>query len=234
MEYQISIDGEIGREAGQISSTWFKSQLARAAGNPICVTINTEGGSVFEAFTMFDSIRSYAGPKRCIVENAFSMGSILAMAFDNRAITPNGYLMMHNPYIDDGSEPSVLAQLRTRLARIYSEATRKPLAMIQAWMNGETFFDAGESVRNGFVGSIVGPSSRAIASYQGMIKRHDSFRKCIVAKLGSQQGMTSQAKWKQAVTESMLTGLDRHKAVNAVDRSHPGLRQRMIDEANGR
>lgn len=235
MEHQISIDGEIGRELGQINAAWLKSQLARAAGNPICVTINTEGGSVFEAFTMFDSIRGYAGPKRCIVENAFSMGSVLAMAFENRAITPNGYLMMHNPYIDDGSEPSVLAQLRTRLASIYSAATRKPLAMIQAWMNSETFMDSSECMRNGFVSSIVGPSSRAIASYQGMLKRNAGFRKCIVAKLGNEsQGMTAQAKWKRAVTESIASGLYRTKAVANVDREFPGLRQRMIAEANER
>jgi ATP-dependent protease ClpP protease subunit len=234
MEYQITIDGEIGREQGQITASWLKSQLARADGNPICITFNTEGGSVFEALSMFDSIRSYAGPKRCIVENAFSMGSVLAMAFDNRAITPNGYLMLHNPYIDDDSEPSVLGQLRTRLAKIYSAATHKPLGMIQTWMNGETFFDSGESVRLGFVGSIVGSSSRAIAAFQGMVKRNDRFRSCIVAKLGSQPTMTTAARWKAAVTESMLTGLDRTKAVANVDRLHPGLRQRMIHEANGR
>ena len=235
MEYQIAIDGEIGREPGQISAAWLKSQLARAAGNPICVTFNTEGGSVFEAFTMFDSIRGYAGPKRCIVENAFSMASIIAMSFDDRSITPNGYLMLHNPYIDDGSEPSVLAQLRTRLASIYSAATGLRVATIQGWMNGETFFDSIESVRHGFVGSILGSTSRAVASYQAMLRRNDSFRRVIVARLQSKQGtMTAQAKWKQALTAQMATGLDRYKAVNAVDRTHPGLRQRMIAEANGR
>lgn len=234
MEYPISIDGEIGREPGQINTAWFKSQLARAAGKPICVTFNTEGGSVFEALSMFDAIRSYSGPKRCIVENAFSMGSVLAMAFDNRSITPNGYLMVHNPFIEDGSEPSVLSQLRTRLASIYAAATRKPLSVIERLMNAETFMDSSESVRNGFVGSIVGSSSRAVASYQKMLKRNDSFRKLIVAKLASQTGGSATKQWRAQVDAAMIGGMDKHKAIVAVDRSHPGLRQRMIDEANGR
>ena len=231
----ILLDKPIGNELGEISVSEIKRQLAKANGQPITVRIHCEGGSCFEGFAMFDAFKAYAGPKKCIVESAaFSMASLVAMAFPERQITANGYLMLHRPYVDSGESLPVMESIRKRMVSIYCEGTRRPRQAIEAMMNVETFLDASESVRNGFCTGIIGSGAKAVALFQSMIKRHDSFRKCIVAKLGSQHGISTQAKWKQAVTESMASGLDRHKAVNAVDRSHPGLRQRMIAEANGR
>ena len=234
-EMDIFIDKPIGNELGEINVADIKRQLAKANGQPITVRIHCEGGSVFEGLAMFDAFKAYAGPKKCIVESAaFSMASLVAMAFPERQITANGYLMIHRPYLDSGETPPVMENLRNRLVSIYAEVTRRPRHAIEAMMNAETFLDAGESVRNNFATGIVASGAKAVALFQSMVKRHDSFRKCIVAKLQSQQGRTAQAKWKQAVTESMLTGLDRTKAVANVDREFPGLRARMIAEANGR
>lgn len=231
MEHHILIDGAIGREPGELSASWFKSQLSVASGSPICVTINSEGGSIFEALTIFDLIQGYKGSKRCIIENAFSMGSALACAFPVRHITQSGYVMLHNPYVESGDEPSVLSQLRTKLAQIYSAATRKPLSTIFQWMDCETFMDSSESIRNGFVGSIVEASVRANTAFQAMLRRDSRFRACIVARLGKSTPPTS---WKDVVRARMANGLDFGKAAMAVEKEHPGLRQRYIAEYNKR
>jgi hypothetical protein len=195
------------------------------------VTINSEGGSIFEALTIFDLIQGYKGSKRCIIENAFSMGSALACAFPVRHITQSGYIMIHNPYVESGDEPSVLSQLRTKLARIYSEATRKPLSTIFRWMDGETFMDSSESIRNGFVGSIVEASVRANTAFQAMLRRDSRFRACVVARLGS---TTTPTTWKDAVRSQIAKGLSANAAMMQVDKENPRLRQAFIASANRR
>ncbi len=97
----MNIDiGSVGRMPGETSVDAVKQQLAKAAGAPITVTINSDGGSVFEGLAIFDTLAAYPGQKKAIIANAFSMGSVIAMAFDDREITPNGYLMIHNPMIE--------------------------------------------------------------------------------------------------------------------------------------
>ena len=234
MTMDILIDRPLGNEPGELTSSEIKRQLAKAAGQPIVVRIHSEGGSVFEGLAIYDALVAYAGPKRCIVESAaFSMASVIAMAFDDRTITPNGYLMCHNPYMScGGDEPQLLASLRDRLASIYSAATRKPRAFIDRLMAGETFMDASESLRNGFATGIAQGSARAVRGFQAMVQGNPLFKACIVARLGSHT--TVKGRWNQAVSASMAGGLDRWKSIVAVDRSHPGLRMKMIDEANGR
>lgn len=232
MEYSIAIDGPIGRNPGELSARWFKQELARARGQSICVSINSEGGSCFEALSFYDCIKAYAGPKRCVVENAFSMGSILAMAFDKREITPNGYIMAHDPYMENESEPPILASLRKRLAEIYAEATRKPRAFIDRLMENETFMNSAESLRSGFVTAITAGSPVAVARFKDMVRRNILFREVVLARLRSQT--TAKGQWSQAVVGAMAGGLGRTRAIVSVDKSHPGLRLKMIQEANER
>ena len=75
---KIIIDGEIGREPGQITSQWVKSQLPPNGTDPIEVSIHSEGGSVIEGFAIYDAIKAYAGPKKCVVaSSAFSIASFI-------------------------------------------------------------------------------------------------------------------------------------------------------------
>ena len=229
----ILLDRIIGQEPGELSSAEIKRQLTVAAGQPIVVRIHSEGGSVFEGLAIYDALKAYAGPKKCIVESAaFSMASVFAMAFCEREITPNGYLMLHSPYTERDDTSPLLESLRKRLAEIYAETTRKPRAFIDKLMANETFLDAQESLRNGFVTAITAGSQMALARFRDMVQRNSLFREVVLAKIKSQA--TAKARWSQAVSASMAGGLDKHKAIVSVDRSHPGLRQSMIQEANAR
>ena len=106
------------------------------------------------------------------------------------------------------------------------------MQFIDKLMAGETFMDASECMRSGFATSITASSPRALKSFQDMVRGNSLFRDCIVAKLGSQT--TATARWRGAVNASMAGGLGRTQAVIAVDKTHPGLRLKMIDEANAR
>ena len=229
----ILIDRPIGNQPGELSSAEVKRQLAKAAGVPIVVRIHSEGGSVFEGLAIYDALKAYAGPKRCIVESAaFSMASAVAMAFNDRQISPNGYMMAHGPYMEGGDAPPLLESLKNKLAEIYTAATKRPRQFINKLMSNETFLDATECLRSGFVTEINQGSPRAVAMLHDMTHRHPRFRAVIVARLRPQA--TAKARWSQAVSCSMASGLGRTRAIISVDKLHPGLRQRMIDEVNGR
>jgi ATP-dependent protease ClpP protease subunit len=229
----IFLDRPIGQELGEISSAEIKRQLAKANGQPITVRIHSEGGSVFEGFAIYDAFKSYAGKKKCIIEScALSMASAVAMAFDDVEITPNGYMMIHDPHFDDGSEHPLLEKLRTRLVDLYASGTRLAKRTVEAMMQSETFLDAREALQNGFVSRIQsGTSPRAVAQYQSMLHRSPKFRACIVARLGS---TTTPTTWKDAVRSQLANGLDFCKAAMIIEREHPGLRQQYVAEYNRR
>lgn len=45
---------------------------------------------------------------------------------------------------------------------------------------------------------------------------------------------SARATWDQAIRQEIATGKAKAQAVSAVDRKHPGLRERMLAEVNGR
>jgi ATP-dependent protease ClpP protease subunit len=160
---KITISGEIGTEEGQVSAAWFKSQLPQDGVEPIEVSIHSEGGSVIEGFSIFDAIKSYAGPKKCVVASAaFSIASFIPMAFDDVEITPNGYLMLHNPYAaceGDSAEfakmAGVLDGMKTNMVDAYAIKTGKSQDEIKAILNAETYLSASSALANGFVNRIT-------------------------------------------------------------------------------
>lgn len=225
----IRIDGPIGQEPGEISARWFRSQLP-VDGSPFEAKFHSEGGSVFEAFAIYDAVASYRGKKTATVESmAFSAASLLLCAFDDVGISPNGYCMIHAPHFDGEdvpkSEQALLASLRKKMIGIYASKTQKPVATISRLIDQETFFDAEASISLGIVNRIVRASSAVSARMPARILAR--------IKAASPVGTTATARWRAAV-DARATTMPRAKAIMAVDESHPGLRQRMIDEANGR
>ena len=233
----ISIDGVIGTEPGEISAAFVKSQLPLNGRDPITVRIHCEGGSVFEGLAMHDAFKAYPGPKKCIVESsAFSMASVVAMAFPDRQITENGYMMLHCPYMEPNNKtPPVLESLRQRLVAIYTAGTRRPRQAIEAMMNAETFLDAGEAMRAGFATGIATTTARAVASLRTMAASNSRFRSAIVAKLKDDANKPASERWKAAYLSAMAsTNGDPNKSIKEVERKHPGLRSQMIQDANKR
>jgi ATP-dependent protease ClpP protease subunit len=160
---KIAIQGEIGTEEGQVSAAWFKSQLPANGVDPIEVSIHSEGGSVIEGFSIFDAIQNYVGPKKCIVASAaFSIASFIPMAFNDVEITPNGYLMLHNPYaacegdsVEFAKMAGVLDGMKTNMVNAYSLKSGKSVDEIKAILDVETYMNASTALANGFVNRIT-------------------------------------------------------------------------------
>lgn len=214
----IWLDGPIGQDDGEYSAAWLRSQLP-TDNREIVVKIHSEGGSVFEAFAMFDILADYAGPKRCEVASmAFSAASLLPCCFDDSAITPNGYTMIHAPHMESdettSSEKVLLDELRSKMVDIYSVRTGKPESVIRRLVDNESFFDAEDSVALGLVHRVAG---------RNVVAKKLPGR--IVAKL--KPSTSAAGRWRAAVDAN---GGDIMKA----DKQNPGLRLKMLAEVNRR
>ena len=221
----IRIDGPIGNLPDEISARWLRSQLP-PSGEDITLQIHCEGGSVFEGFAMIDALAAYPGKISAVVSAmALSMGSALLTACDEVIATENAYLMLHDCHLDDNeatdSEVKLLGSLSERLASLYAGKMKKPASVVRQMMAAETFLNASEAVSCGLADKIV-DASRLQISARAIPRR-------IVARIkaASPVGATATARWRSAV---LASGGD----VSAADKQNPGLRQRMIAEANRR
>lgn len=158
----IVIDGVIGKGEGEISSSMVLSQLPED-GSPIEVKIHSEGGDVFEGFRVHDVFANYPGEKRIKIESsAFSIASFIPMAFDDIEITPNGYMMIHNPYIEVEGDSEELArrakqlgQFKDNMVAAYAKRSGKTAEEISALCEQETFLNAEQCVAMGFANRIT-------------------------------------------------------------------------------
>jgi ATP-dependent protease ClpP protease subunit len=158
----ITIDGVIGQGEGEVSCSYIRAQLP-TDNSPIEVVIHSEGGSVFEGFAIYDLLNNYAGPKRCVVaSSAFSIASFIPMAFNDVEITPNGYMMLHNPYAyaegDDeafAKQSALLSQLKANMVTAYSNRTGQTPQAIQEILRQETYYNASQAVAIGLANRIT-------------------------------------------------------------------------------
>jgi ATP-dependent protease ClpP protease subunit len=162
----IRIDGPIGTGPGEVSAAMIRDQLPTNGTDSIDVRIHSEGGNVFEGFAIHDAFAAYSGPKSLSIESsAFSIASFIAVAFDDVSISPNGYMMLHNPYAgvegDDeelAKSSMLLAQLKTSMVKAYADRSGKTEDEIRAILKEETYLNAEQSVAMGFATRITGQS----------------------------------------------------------------------------
>lgn len=167
----IRIDGVIGQGDGEVSADMIREQLPEGGTEPIRVSIHSEGGSVFEGFAIHDLFARYAGPKTIAVEStAFSIASFIAMAFDEIEMSPNAYLMLHNPRVgmegDDeelASTGAMIGQLKTNMIAAYAARSGKTPEEVAAILKAETYLNASEAVANGFADRVTEKPVRARA-----------------------------------------------------------------------
>lgn len=159
---EIRIDGVIGQGKDEVSAAAISSQLP-STGEPIRVSIHSEGGSVFEGFAIHDVLAKYDGPKTIAVEStAFSIASFIAMAGDEIEMSPNAYFMLHNPRIsvegDDeelGKTSGMIASLKSNMVNAYAQRTGKSVEEIQSILKAETYFNATEALAFGLADRVT-------------------------------------------------------------------------------
>lgn len=135
-------------------------------GEPITIVFNSPGGVVTDGFTLYDFIRELSSREHKITTKcmgaAASMGAILMQAGDERVMTANAFMMVHEI---SGQNEGTLAEMKDTLA-IVNRFQDKALAILTAksnmskrtlstkWKKTDWYMDANEALKLGFIDRI--------------------------------------------------------------------------------
>ena len=186
----ININDEIGGNG--ITSNDFIAYVQDAGKKNINLTIDSPGGSVFDAFAIYDFLTT-SDKYNVTVEIrglAASSASVLALAGNKLpTMTENSFLMIHNPYLTKMdvdyydseklkkkaaemlNEAELLETITNKIATIYSKRTGIDHAKLIAMMDKETWISAEDALEMGFASSVS--ESIAIAAKLDSAKLSD-------------------------------------------------------------
>lgn len=169
---QLNLYGVIGEDVRAVDVK--KALIAMDQTLPLIVKIDSEGGSVFDGFSIANALEAYAGPKKAIVEpSAFSIASYIVAVFDDVEIVENGYIMAHFPYtMMEGtsseltSKAALLADMEEKMVSKYVQKTGQSEEEVRSMLAKETFLNAEQSVAMGLASSVSRVTKRphAVAS----------------------------------------------------------------------
>lgn len=157
---EITIFDDIG--AYGISARDFITNLSAITAPTIKLSINSPGGSVFDALAMFNALRQHpATIEVTIMGVAASAASLVAMAGDKILMPDNAFLMIHNPWqpaVGNAAELRELAdgleKIGESLVTIYSNRSGQTPEKIRELLAAETWMTAQEAVDLGFADEI--------------------------------------------------------------------------------
>ena len=119
----------------------------------ITLRINSVGGDVFEAQTMYNYLRTHSAKVTVRVDGlAASAASVVAMAGDKIIMPSNALMMIHNPSggvwgeaEDMRDTAEILDKIRDTIANVYVSRTGLDREKVISMMNEETWMSATEA-----------------------------------------------------------------------------------------
>ena len=161
----LLLEGEIASESwwgDEITPKMFKDELNSGSGD-VVVVINSPGGDIFAAATIYDALRGYAGKVTVRISAlAASAASVVAMAGNEVLISPTAQIVIHNPQtvaIGESSEMQKAARaldsIKEGIINAYEQKTKLPRAVLSHMMDKETPMDANEAIRLGFADGLL-------------------------------------------------------------------------------
>ncbi len=94
----LLLAGQINEETANALSSQAQELNFRDAEAPIYIQINCPGGSVVDAFAIYDMLKCLSNPIVTIVNGGcFSAAMLVACAGDERIVTPNSMYFYHQP-----------------------------------------------------------------------------------------------------------------------------------------
>lgn len=227
MAHTIDIIGEIGNGWGY-SSRYLRYDLAEAGGQPVTINISSPGGEVTEGLAMVDMLEAYEGEVTTLGFGLVaSIASVVLLAGKQVKMTPNSFLMIHNPWtmaVGDSTEltatADLLAKMEEKLQNIYVSKLQKSgkvdgnIALkVKRMMDAETWLTADEALAMGFIDEIQEASKQAnIIQMQPALARYVNVPAALFNN-NKPEDMTAQEVLKKV--KAMLGGADEPETVEA-------------------
>ena len=157
---EIAIYDDIG--AYGVSARDFIAELRTLSAPVIHLSINSPGGSVFDALAMYNALRQHSADILVdVLGVAASAASLVAMAGDKIIMPENSFMMIHNPWSATAGNAEelrgmadTLDKITASLVAIYAGRTGKPEDEIKALLDAETWLSADEAVAKGFADEL--------------------------------------------------------------------------------
>lgn len=130
---------------------------------PVCLILNSYGGSCNAAVRMYDDVRAYPGDVHIVVSGtAASAATVLAMAADRLEMTPGSMWMIHDPSVfafgnehDLTDAIRMLKACKDSILNVYARRCRRSREDVAAMMTETTWMDSHKACADGFVDGIV-------------------------------------------------------------------------------
>lgn len=128
------------------------------------VYINSPGGDVFEAQTIYNTLKEHPAPVNVHVRGlAASAAGIVAMAGDTITMGEGAFLMVHNAWtVAQGNagqlrdQAMVLDKVDNEIASILAGRSKNDIKQVKKWMAAETWFTADEALAAGLATRKLG------------------------------------------------------------------------------
>lgn len=186
-------------------------QMEGLTGEPLQVSINSGGGSVYDASEIYTELKDYAGNVEIrIVGLAASAASVIAMAGDNVRMSPTAEIMIHNASMgtwgdhrDMDKAAEMLRITNKSVASSYRQKSGMSEEELLALMNEETWLTAEMAKEKGLVDEIMFEDEkvRLIASAPGALPqqvinkiRNDALKKPDTITVDDIKNMMSEIK----------------------------------------
>ncbi|MGD7007617.1 head maturation protease, ClpP-related [Metabacillus sp. 84] len=187
------------------------AELEGLTGEPVQVTINSGGGSVYDASEIYTELKDYPGNVEVrIVGLAASAASVIAMAGDTVRMSPTAEIMVHNAAMvawgdhrDMDKASEMLKVTNKSIAAAYRQKSGMSEEDLLNLMNEETWMTAEAAKEKGLVDEIMfeDASVRMIASAPGALPqqvinkvRNDALKKPPTVTMDEIKNMLSQMK----------------------------------------
>lgn len=140
----------------------FRNELNKFKGKPVNVWIDSYGGSVFAAVSIYNALREHGQITTIIDGKAMSAGFTIALAGDTVKMSMGALAMAHNPLAEPGMANAedlrrvadVLDKVKDTMLNIYQAKSNLSREKLSEIMSAETYMTAQDAKELGFVDEI--------------------------------------------------------------------------------
>jgi ATP-dependent Clp endopeptidase proteolytic subunit ClpP len=159
---EIYIYDEIGYVG--VSAKDFVQDLNRVKDSEITLHIDSPGGEVYDAITIYNAIRDHRAEVTVVVDSmAASAASFIAQAGDKRIMNRNSEMMIHDGHtiaIGNAKDLAAMAErldkISANIASIYADRAGNTTEYWRDAMALETWYSADEAVSVGLADEVAG------------------------------------------------------------------------------
>lgn len=140
----------------------IETGLSEAAGEEVCLEINSCGGSCAAAFEIYTALKQYQGKVTANVIVACSAATVIACGAGEVYASRASVYMVHNSqsgasgdYRDLQMEADALREINESIINVYEDKTGLPREDIQNLMDNDTYMSPGKAIKKGFVDGMM-------------------------------------------------------------------------------